>query len=388
MNAGALLVVAGEASGDLHASHVLAQLKRLRPDLRVAGVGGDLCVAQGMDVRVHCRDLAVMGVTEVLWQWRRIRTAFQACLAFVDQERPAAALLIDYGGFNLRLAAELKKRGVCVLYYISPKVWAWGSRRIPTMRRLIDRLLVIFPFEVAYFQKHGIAARYVGNPSVDELATPPQRQRARQDLGIADEATVVTLMPGSRRNEIRRLLGLMMKTAGRLALVHPGVRFLVPRAPTVPLALLGPAVDALRAQGVTVTVVEGGSTQALAAANVAVVASGTAVLETALVGTPQVVVYRAGWVTALLVKALVRLKWVNPVNILAQREVVPELLQWAARPARVAREVRALLDGPRAEQMRQDYRALREELGQPGAPLRVAQEVVAALDRDPEAAPP
>ncbi len=375
----ALLLIAGEASGDLHASHVLRALKARRPELHVGGMAGDLCAAEGMDLLINCRELAVMGLTEVLTSLGRIRRAFDAVLAWVDTHRPATALLVDYGGFNLRLAAALQRRGVKVVFYISPKVWAWGKRRIPTMRRNIDRLLVIFPFEVAFFAEHGIHAEYVGNPSVDELAAPPQRALAREALGVTSSARVVALLPGSRRSEISRILPLMLDTAEQAARTHPGTRFLLPRATTVDAHLLEPAL-ALRARGVDITVVEGQAHQVVAAADAAVVASGTAVLETAIIGTPQVVVYRAALLTALVVRFFLALRWVNPVNILMQRAVVPELLQWSATTPRTLQALLALLDGSALGPMQQGYTDLRLQLGAPGAPGRVADAVLEVLD--------
>jgi lipid-A-disaccharide synthase len=375
-----LLVVAGEASADLHASHVVRALKARRPDLTVAGIGSALCREAGMEVFVDSRDLGVMGFTEVVAALLRVRRAFNACLRWVDDHRPEAALLLDFAGFNLRLARRLHQRGVKVLYFISPKVWASREGRVKAIRAYVDKMLVIFPFEVEYFRARGVEVEYVGNPSLDQLQVPPTREKARRALGLPVEGRVVALLPGSRRAEVARHVPPMVEAAALVAADTPGVRFVVPRAATVDVAMLEPAVAAAKARGLTLDIVEGRAPEVFASADAAIVASGTATLEAALCGTPMVVIYRTSWLSALLAWAILRVAWVSLVNILAGREVVRELLQSRAKPVEIAREVVRIMGPEAARSLRAEFDALRRGLGEPGAPERVATAVLRAVD--------
>ncbi|MEW5850873.1 MAG: lipid-A-disaccharide synthase [Myxococcota bacterium] len=377
---GALLVVAGEASADLHASHVVRALKRERPDLRVAGIGSDLCRAEGMEILTDSRELSLMGFTEVLGALGRVRAAFKKCLAFVDEAKPTAALLLDFADFNLRMARELKRRGVKVIYFISPKLWAWRTGRVKLIRERVDRMLVIFPFEVDFYRSHGVTVEYVGNPSLDQLWQPPTREPSRQMLQLPSDAPVIALLPGSRRSEIQRHMAPILDAAVMLKQERPGVRFLLPRATTVSPELLSSSLEAARARDIQVQVVEGHAPEVVAAADAAVVASGTATLEAALVGTPMVVIYRASWLSALIARTMLKIAHVSLVNILARREVVKELLQERATASEIAREVGRLLTAPASAAMRAELQSLRQSLGQPGAPERVAKVVLEVLD--------
>ncbi len=376
----ALLVVAGEASADVHAAGVVRHLNTLRPDLHIAGVGGDGCRAAGMDILVDNRELGLMGFTEVLGGLGRVKRAYARCLKFVDDEKVTAALLLDFADFNLRLARALKARGIKVIYFISPKVWAWRKSRVKIMKERIDRLLVIFPFEVEFFARHGITAEYVGNPTLDELASPPQKDVSRAAFHIEPQARVVALLPGSRRSEVTRHLAPLLGAARQLSREMPGVMFVLPRASTIGAALVDPAVALARAAGVDVRVVDGRAPDVVAAADTAVVASGTATLEAALVGTPLVVIYRTTWLTALIVRFVLRIRFVSPPNILMGRRLVAELLQWGCTPARIASEVRRLWEPQARDAMQKDLGALRTLLGAPGAAQRVAVAVLETMN--------
>lgn len=375
-----LLVVAGEASADLHASHVVAALKQQRPDLRIAGIGSDLCRAAGMEILTDSRDLSLMGFTEILGALWTVKRAFDGCLHWVDKEHAPVALLLDFADFNLRLARKLKQRGVKVIYFISPKVWAWRTGRVKKIRERVDRMLVIFPFEVEFYRAHGVNVEYVGNPSLDQLQRPPQREASRAALSLPADAPVVALLPGSRKAEVQRHMRPMLDAASDLVRQQPNVRFVMPRATTIRPELLQPTLDEARQRAVQIDLIEGRAPEVVAAADVAIIASGTATLEAALVGTPMVVIYRASWLSGLLGRLLIRIAYVSLVNILAGRELVRELLQQDMKPAVIAKEVARLLVPDAAAAMRRELKSLREGLGQPGAPARVARVVLETLD--------
>lgn len=374
-----LLLVAGEASADVHAAAVLKELRRLRPDLDVAGIGGDLSAAQGMRTLVHCRDLGVMGFSDVLASLGRLWRALRTCVRDVIHRDVKVALLLDFADFNLRLAARLKARGIRVVYFISPKTWVWRSGRSRQIAQRVDRHLVIFPFEEPYFRARGVHAEYVGNPTLDELWSSPERTQARAALGIPAEARVVALLPGSRAGEIRRHLLPMLAAARQMRMAHPELRFLLPRAATIDETLLMPARAVAAELGLTE--VDGHAPEVVAAADVAVVASGTATLETALVGTPQVAVYRSSGLNWLIFKYLVRTPFVSLVNILMGRAVITELLQHRMTPENMAREVLRLLQPEPADEQRRAFSELRKSLGAPGAAKRVAAVVDDELRR-------
>jgi len=351
---------------------VVRELKVRDPSLRIGGIGGDLCRAAGMEILVHSRDLSLMGFSEVLASLRRVLAAMDTCLAWADGVKAEAALLLDFAGFNLRLARKLKARGVRVIYFISPKLWAWQEGRVAKVRKYVDRMLVIFPFEVAWYAARGVKAEYVGNPSLDELRAPPTQDEARTALQLRRETSVVALLPGSRRSEVTRLMDPLMRAAERITLQKPGTRFVIPRASTIPLEWLTPHVEGARARGIQIDVVEGRAPEVVAASDAAVVASGTATLEAALVGTPMVVVYRLGWLNAVIMRLLVKVAWASLVNILVGRELVKELLQSNATPERIADEGLRLLGPETNRAMRVELQQFRQMLGDPGAPERVA----------------
>jgi len=368
-----LLVVAGEASGDLHAARLLAELARLRPGLAAFGLGGAEMRRAGCETLADSAEISVVGIAEVLRVLPRARQIFAAILAEVDRRPPVAALLVDFPEFNLRLARELHRRGVPVLYYISPQVWAWRRRRVKRIARVVDRMLVLFPFEVDFYRGAGVPAVHVGHPLVDEvpvgLPSPWDRAGDPGPFRIA-------LLPGSRRSEIEALLPTMLEA----------VRLLAEGLPLCARLILAPAVarelvdEAIELSGLAVEVVEEDRFRAVADSHLALCASGTATLEVGLLGTPAIVVYRLAAATYLLGRLLVRLPDISLVNLVLGRRVVPELIQGAARPARIAAEARALLLDPAAvARMRQAEGELRGRLGEGGGSRRAAREVAEFL---------
>ncbi len=365
-----LLVVAGELSGDMHAARVIEAFRAARPGVDVWGLGGDGLAAQGVSLRQHVRDLAVLGLVEVLKRYGFFRRVFRDLLDEVDRRKPAAALLIDYPGFNLRLAAQLKRRGVRVIYYVCPQVWAWHRSRIPKMAKILDRLCVIFPFEVEIFKDTGLDVQFVGHPLVEQAAAvfarPPEPLPWPGSLNVA-------LLPGSRRQELERLLPDLLAAAARLERTRPEAGFLMPAATPEMEQLARTMVAAVAERPEKITILSGKTREILRQARAAWVASGTATLETALMECPMVVVYRTAAMTYHIGKRLVRVPHLGMVNLLAGRELCPELIQHAVTPDKLVAAITPLLDDtPSRAAMVEGLRVVKASLGSGGAAARVA----------------
>jgi lipid-A-disaccharide synthase len=370
-----LLVSCGEPSGDLYGGELLRHLRGLRPGTTCYGLGGDRLAGQGAEILAHVRDLAVVGLVEVVSRLAHLRRVYRRVLAEVDRRPPDLAVLIDYAGFNLRLAEALHRRGVPVAYYVSPQVWAWRRGRIRTMRRTLRRMLVIFPFEEALYREEGVPVTFVGHPLVDLVEPAPDRHAFLASAGLDPARPVVAVLPGSRVQEIRRNLPPLRDSITRLQRRRPDLQFLVAGAPSLDRTLLEPQLE-----GVSARLVMGETHAALGAAVLALVASGTATVEAALLGTPMVVVYRVSPWSYALGRRLVRVPHYAMVNLIAGRRVVPELIQAEFTPARVEAEALSLVEDPaRLEGVRGDLREVRRRLGSPGASRRAAETLLELL---------
>jgi lipid-A-disaccharide synthase len=336
--------------------------------------------AAGLEPVAHSSEVSVVGIAEVLKVLPRIRQVFADLLHEVDRRRPALAVLIDFPDFNLRLARKLKERGLEVIYYISPQVWAWRRGRVKTIARLVDRMLVLFPFEVDFYRGHGVDVIHVGHPLVDEVPVLPQAWERSEGREREDGPFRVALLPGSRLSEVESLLPTLLAAAEKLAAELP-IEVRIIRAPTVPRELLD---EAVALSGLTVEIVERDRFAAIADSHVAICASGTATLEVGLLGTPMIMVYRlAGW-TYALARLLVRLPNVALVNLVLGRRAVPELIQGQANPGRIAAEAaRLLTDAGARDAMRKDLAEVRGRLGEGGASGRAAREVAEMLAEAP-----
>jgi lipid-A-disaccharide synthase len=370
-----LFIAALEASADLHGAAVLRELRAIRPGVRAFGAGGPRLRAEGFEALVRAEELSVMGIAEVLPALPRLLDAMDLLADAARDRKPAAALLIDSPDFNLRLAKRLRRLRLPVAYFIGPSVWAWRSYRVRQIARDVERMLVILPFEAAFYARHGVAATYVGSPLADELASQPSREAARERIfgPQAGDAKVLALLPGSRLQEIHRLWPSMLAAGRELQARFPGLRLVVPVAPTIDRALLGYAPGVQFAEDAPL---------ALRAADAAIVASGTATLEAAIAGTPLVAAYRTSWLSWTVARMLVRVPYVSLPNLLAGRALVPELLQSRCTAAAMAFEAaRLLAESPERSAQLEGLRAVREELAPPGArgAARAAAEQIAAL---------
>lgn len=371
-----LLISCGEPSGEFYAAELVAELRRRSPDLEAFGLGGDRLAAEDVRLLAHLRDLAVVGLVEVLSHLRRLKHLFDSVVAEAARVRPDVAVLIDYPDFNLRLARELKKLGIPVVYYVSPQLWAWRRGRIKDVKRDVAKMLAIFPFEEKIYKDAGVPVSFVGHPLIDHVKPPADRSAVAARLGLAPDRPVIALLPGSRNKEVAFNLPPMLGAVALLRERRPDLQFVLAAAPH----LRARAFEDAAAAGVTV--LEGVSRDVLSAARVAIVASGTATVETGLTLTPMVVVYRLSALTYALGKPLVSVANYAMVNLIAGRVVVPELIQSDFTPERVSEETLKILDdGPARARMLQDLEEVRSKLGKGGATSNVADEVMPFLAR-------
>jgi lipid-A-disaccharide synthase len=356
-----ILVVAGEVSGDLHASRVVQAVKARSPETAFWGLGGDELRAEGVELLQHTDRLSVMGIAEVLRHYRFLKGVFNQVLAEVDRRRPEAALLVDYPGFNLRLAKQLKKRGIKVYYYICPKVWAWNRKRIPRMAKIIDRLMVVFPFEVDVFKGTGLQVDFVGNPLVhqidDFLSTDPKALPWGSGRRIA-------LLPGSRRQEILRILPTILSAAKRVETQFPDASFMIASPNDRIEAMVQEQIGQCGEKPARLSVVRGQARELMRQADAAIVKSGTVTLETALIGTPQIIVYKTSAATYWFARSVLTIRHIGLVNIVAKRTVCPELIQQDATPDAMAQALGRLLEDTAERRMMVDgYHEVRQLLG-------------------------
>jgi lipid-A-disaccharide synthase len=318
-----------------------------------------------------------MGITEVLPKIPRILQVMGGLAKAAAERRPTCAILVDIPDFNLRLAARLKKLGIPVAYYVSPMIWAWRRGRVKTIAKLVDRMLCILPFEEDFYKEAGVAARYVGSPVVEQVPSPASASTFRQKLGLPEGTPTLALLPGSRMSEIRRILPTMVGAAKQLVAERPGLQVVVPVAPTIPREEI---LSRFEGSGVRPVLVEGRAPEVVGASDAAIVASGTAALEAGLMQRPMVVVYRVSLVTYLVGRMMLKVAHVALVNLLANRRVVPELLQGDMTPERIAGEIRRLwVPGAPRDEMLQGLEEVRTRLGAPGAAARAAEAVLELL---------
>jgi lipid-A-disaccharide synthase len=380
-----LVLVAGEASGDLHGAALARGIRLLAPHVRLSGMGGPRMAQAGVDLLADVRDTAVVGFSEAIRALPALRRAFRRLADALRADRPDALVLIDFPGFNLRLARVAHAAGVPVVYFVAPQIWAWRPGRIETIRRHVSLVLAVLPFERALYARAGVPVEFVGHPALDEVVGAPSRAAARRALGLGDGDVVVGLLPGSRDREIERLAPLMREAARLVVARRPGVRFVVALAPTLAAESVARPFDGGPRLGF-----HSGSPTVMRAADALVVASGTATLEAALLGTPMVVCYRLSWLSETIGRTLARVPWISLVNLVLGRAVVPELYRRSeTTPERLAAEVLGLLEDPGASAaQREAFAELADAMGEPGAGRRAAARVLAVAGvRAADAAP-
>ena len=372
-----IMLSAGEASGDLHGATMCRAIRALDPAIRLVGMGGSRMAAAGVEILVDPTAQAAVGTSEALSRVPALARAYKLLVRRLREARPLAIVLIDFPEFNLRLARQARLAGIPVVYFIPPQLWAWRSGRIRQMARRVTKVLAAFPFEKSLYEEAGVPVEFVGHPLLDVVPSDLDHARARERLGVGDRRVLVGLLPGSREQEISRLLPRMLDAAARLA-VDGKRSFVLGLAPSVErnrvAAMLARAAEA---GGPPIEIVEGMTYEVMAAADALLIASGTATLEAALLGAPMVVCYRVSRLTELMARLLKRSPWISLPNIVAGRGVVPEILQDDATAARFAAEVeRLLVDPVAATAQRAAFKEMRERLGKPGVGERAARAVL------------
>jgi lipid-A-disaccharide synthase len=370
-----ILLSCGEASGDLYAGALTRELRRLSPGIEISGRGGPEFAEAGGRLLADYRGLAVTGYLELVSRLAELRAIKQRLVAAARQERPGVLVVIDYFGFNIRLARDVKKLGIPVIYYVSPQIWAWRPGRLAHIREVASRVLVIFPFEEPIYRDAGVPVEFVGHPLIDLARAGEPRASFLESVGLSPRAPTVALLPGSRPNELRRILGTLVEAAARIRAAVPDVQFVLARAAHLDSQLFEP-VRRLE----HIVSVEGKTDTVLAAADVAVTASGTATVQAALHGTPMVVVYRVSPLEYRVGRRFVSLDTFAMVNLIAGARIVPELIQDAFTPDAVAAEAVSMLkDAGRAERIRGQLAEVRHKLGGPGASRRAAEAILAIV---------
>ena len=373
-----ILIIAGEASGDHHAARLVAAIKEQEPRAEFFGIGGEALAAQGVRLLHQASELAVVGLLEVAGRLGVVLRALRDVGRALKRQRPALAILVDFPDFNFWVARLARFYRVPVMYYISPQVWAWRTYRVRTLARLVDRMAVIFPFEAEFYLEQGVPVTYVGHPLLETLPPVEDRNTLLPQWGLDPARLTIALLPGSRAGEIERHLPTMLAAAALIQQAIPSCQFLLPLASTAPADLVKGTVkswlgEAAAARG-PLAIISGQSYPALAAAHLAIVASGTATVEAALAATPAVIVYRVSPLTFRVARRLVRVDHVGMANLLAGERIFPELLQEDFNPTRLAREVLDLIRSqPRLNATRRGLARIVTLLKGPGASVRAAQ---------------
>jgi lipid-A-disaccharide synthase len=371
--------VAGEASGDLLAAPVIAALRERLPGAQCAGIAGDRMIEAGAAAWWHVRELSVRGYAEVIRELPRLLQMRAALRERLLAGRPAVMVGVDSPDFNLRLEMQLRAAGVPTVHYVSPSIWAWRPKRIEKVRRAADRVLLVFPFERQIYDEAGIPATYVGHPLASIIPAQPDAQAARARLGLGGEEPLVALLPGSRRAEVEHIGAAFVEAAALMLRREPRLRFVLPVAEPRLRALLAPALAAADAAAGRITLFEGRSHDCLEAADAALVASGTATLETALFGRPMVIAYRMPAASYWIMRQMGSVSFVGLPNILAGEALVPELIQHEATPAKLAGALLELLDDrPRCERLRERFAAMHESLRR-DTPRLAAEAIMATM---------
>lgn len=366
-----LMVIAGEASGDLHGGYIINELLKLNPDIQIIGTGGSKLASTGATLYYNVKDLAVIGFWEVVKRYGFFKKIFDDIVSKLDQEKPDAVLLIDYPGFNLRLAAEIKKRDIKVIYYVAPQVWAWKKNRIKQIKQYIDELIVLFPFEVDYFKKAGMKTRFFGNPLLDIARVTESKDALFKKYGLDVNKQTISLLPGSRNNELIKHLPLVIEVAKNIRQQEPDIQFVIPLASTINKAEIE---DQLADSEVDIKVIQGDTYNLVGLSDFAAVASGISTLETAVLGTPMIIYYKISAATYFLGKYILKIKTIGLPNIISGKLIVPELVNAQANADEISERILAYLSSDeKYKSIKQDLSELKQHLGTTGAYQKTAE---------------
>jgi len=373
-----ILIVAGEPSGDLHAANLVKSIKDIYPQVEFSGLGGRNLKNQGLKPYYDPTSLAVVGFFEVLKNLKVFRRIFIRLLKEIDKDKPDLAILVDYPGFNLRLAEELHKRSIPVVYYISPQIWAWGTERIKIIKKTVSKMIVFFPFEEELYKKHGIDASCVGHPLLDFVNPGLSKEEAFKRLKIDPNKITLALLPGSREKEINSLLPIMLETARVINEYFFGrIQFLILRSPAIKEDIFQRALSGYK---LPLRVISDMHYDGLSASDFALVCSGTATLETAIIGVPMAVLYKVNFLTWAYIRILIKIPYIGLVNVVGGRKIVEEFIQFDCYPKKICDYVIPLLhDKSRLHRLKLELSSIKDSLGKAGASLRAAGIVVDSL---------
>lgn len=370
-----IFMVAGEASGDLHGAYLAQALKKLNPEIKLCGAGGLLMQNSGVEIYYNFVDLAVVGFWEAIKNLKKFQAIFRFLCSKLDESNPQAVILIDYPGFNLRFAKKVKERGLKLIYYISPQVWAWGRNRIELIKQFVDKMIVIFKFEEELYKTHGIDVNFVGHPLLDIVKPTQSKPELLKKYGLAPNKRIISLLPGSRHVEVKRHLPIFLETCKILDKKMANLQFVVSKSSILPENLFSPY---LKPYPLNLTPIPN-SYDCIEIADFVLVASGTATLETAILGKPMAIIYKTSFFTWLIAKLQIKIPYIGLVNVVADKKIVPEFIQYGARPKRIVPKVVDLLNSPARESIKENLIKVRENLGKPGAAERAAKIILSLL---------
>jgi len=336
-----ILISVGEASGDMHAANLVQAVKKLAPDVLFYGMGANLMRNAGVDIVIYANELSIVGLLEVITKFPKIRKAFRIMQNALEHNKPDLLILVDYPGFNLRLAKIAKKAGVKALYFISPKVWAWNQGRIESIKKYVDKMAVIFPFEVDFYKKYQVPVAFVGNPLLEIVKPKLTHEEAQRAFKLSPNCKTIGLFPGSRKSEIKYHLPIMLEAAKLLKNQNPDLQFLLPQASSITLDDLQPY---LQASSIKVQVIPNKNYDVMQVCDAIIAASGTVTLEIAIMTIPEVIIYKKSWLEYQIAKRVIKIPYIGLCNILANKKIVQELLQYDATPENIAKEIEKILN--------------------------------------------
>ncbi len=371
-----ILIIAGEASSDYHAASLVKAINSISDDMDFFGIGGEDMQNAGVNVIYNIIDLAVIGPVDLIKYYNKLRRIYNDLCYRIKQDKPDCALLIDYPGFNLKIAKDLKRQGIPVIYYISPQIWAWWPGRIKKMKHLVDKMLVLFKFEESLYQKEGIDVTFVGHSLLDTVKQTKDRNELISQFRLKPQKVTIGMLPGSRKDEVIRILPIMIKTAKLIqeTMGIDNVQFLLPVAKTLETKLVK---DILKESKLNIALIKEDIYNAMSLCKVAMVASGTATLETALLGIPMAIIYKVALITYLITRAVIKIPYIGLVNVMAGEKIVPEFIQRGAKPKLIAEYLLKLLkDEDYRHKTKKQLLEIKSKLGPPGASMRAAKEVV------------
>jgi len=374
-----ILIIAGEASSDMHAGNLIREMRLLDRDISFFGLGGKSMKEAGVDLHDNIVRLAFIGPGGLFKHYLQLKKIYNSLCGRLKQNPPDLAILIDYAEFNLRVAKKLKALGVPVIYYVSPQIWAWGLWRVKTIRRLVNKMLVFFRFEETLYKKYDVDVEFVGHPLLNMVKTTAGKEDIIEKFGIEKNVKIVGLLPGSRKSEIKNILPIMLESS-KILLKRSNlkIKFILPLADTIDKR----SVEWFtKRSGIDIMIIEDETYNAIAICDCAMVTSGTATLETALLNVPMAIIYKTNFLTYILTKKLIKLPYIGLVNVVSEKHLVPEFLQYGATPDKIAGYIEKLLiDVKLVNYLKQEFLTLKNSLGSPGATKRAAKEIIDFLN--------